>query len=104
MARFAGLIGLLGGCTGTASEGEPNGVIPRSAGELRRKMAVIGTTASAIAAMIKDAVRQLWSVATVATIGRNMSCPVALPAVSTPVIRPLRLRNQRSAISAAKTS
>ena len=43
-ARTAGFTGLRTGCVGTASSGAPYGVIPRSAGELRRKFANGGMT------------------------------------------------------------
>lgn len=62
--------------------------------------ATSGTTASAAAATMSEAQRQPWCVVTAATIGRKMSCPVALAAVSTPVTRPRRCSNQRVAIVA----
>src|SRR3954471_17980072 len=71
--RRAGLTALRTGGVGTASAGEPYGVMFSSDGELRRKIATIGTTARAIAAMMSDAVRQDWVLATSATIGRKIS-------------------------------
>ena len=64
--------------------------------------ATSGTTANAAAATISDAQRHPWRVVTSATIGRKISCPVALAAVSTPVTRPRRASNQRVATVATK--
>ena len=61
-----------------------------------------GTTASAAAATISEAHRQPCRVVTSATMGRKMSWPVALAAVSTPVTRPRRASNQRVATVATK--
>ena len=61
-----------------------------------------GTTPSAAAATISDAQRQPCWVVTSATMGRKISCPVALAAVSTPVTRPRRASNQRVATVATK--
>ena len=61
-----------------------------------------GTTLSAAAATISDAQRQPCRVVTSATMGRKISCPVALAAVSTPVTRPRRASNQRVATVATK--
>src|SRR5215217_6319032 len=61
-----------------------------------------GTTATAAAATISDAQRQPCWVVTAATTGRNISCPVALAAVSTPVTSPRRASNQRVATVATK--
>src|SRR6185312_6189608 len=61
-----------------------------------------GTTLSAAAATINDAQRQPCRVVTSATIGRKISCPVALAAVSTPVTKPRLASNQRVATVATK--
>src|SRR3954447_20684884 len=61
-----------------------------------------GTTLSAAAATINDAQRQPCLVVTSATMGRKISCPVALAAVSTPVTRPRRASNHRVATVATK--
>src|ERR1700754_2978407 len=61
-----------------------------------------GTTPSAAAATISEAQRQPCRVVTSATMGRKITCPVALAAVSTPVTRPRRASNQRVATVATK--
>src|SRR6476659_933879 len=61
-----------------------------------------GTTLSAAAATINDAQRQPCQVVTSATIGRKISCPVALAAVNTPVTKPRLVSNQRVATVATK--
>src|SRR5258707_15745244 len=61
-----------------------------------------GTTPIAAAATISDAQRQPCRVVTSATMGKNISCPVALAAVSTPVTTPRRASNQRVATVATK--
>ncbi len=75
---------LRGGCAGSVPAGAPYGVTPRSAGELRNRVATSGTTDSAMRAMRSDASRHEVSAATPATTGRKISWPVALPAVRTP--------------------
>ncbi len=46
---------------------------------------------------------QPWWIARVVSVGKKMSWPVALPAVSMPMTRPFFAINQRFAIFAAKT-
>ena len=73
-----------------------------SAGWLRRNSSTRGTTASAASEAVIAAVRHPWLVASQATIGRKMSCPVALPAVRMPLTRPRRATNQRLVMVATK--
>jgi hypothetical protein len=54
--------------------------------------------------MMSEAGRQPMLSAIAATGGRMTSCPVACPAVSTPITSPRRVTNQRSAMVAASTS
>lgn len=61
-------------------------------------------TASATAPMMSEAGRQPTLSAMIATGGRITSCPAACPAVSTPMTKPRRVTNHRSAIVAASTS
>ena len=83
-----------GGGPGSASVA-PYARRPMSAGWLRSSSRTRGTTASAAAAVVSAAVRQPWWVASQATSGRKISCPVALPAVRMPATRPRRATNQR---------
>jgi hypothetical protein len=73
-----------------------------SDGRSRRTSATSGSTIPiATIATVNDAYRQPQCVTIVARIGRKISCPVALDAVSTPVTSPRRSTNQRFAMIAA---
>lgn len=81
----------------------PKGRTPRSCGWSRMTSQAMGATASAATAMTREAGRQPTSCARAATGGRKISCPVAEPAVRTPMTSPLRATNHRLATVAART-
>ncbi len=89
---------------GASASVAPYGSRPTSLGRSRSRSRTSGTTASAQAATVSDAVRQPDRSTRTATSGRKTSCPVALPAVRMPVTRPRRAVNHRLATVAAKTS
>ncbi len=86
-----------------AGSSAPKGRTPTSAGEFRSQRSTSGTTASAPAAMSKEAPRQPGFWASAAINGRNTNCPAALPAVRMPMTRPRLLANQVLAMVAANT-
>src|SRR2546423_1414933 len=73
------------------------------AGSSRISRATTGTAASAASATVREAQRQPWLTASVASTGRKTSWPVAPAAVRIPMTSPRRATNQRFATVAAST-
>ena len=74
-----------------------------SAGRSGSSQATSGTSTAQAAATVHTTGRQPWCVASAASIGRKISVPVAVLAVSRPIIRPRLRTNQRFTTVAPST-
>jgi hypothetical protein len=90
------------GAGGGSTSVPPYGGRPTSLGWSRSSQSTSGTTTSAAPVTVSAAVRQPCVVASAASRGRKINCPVAPAAVRTPVMMPRRAMNQRPVTVATK--